>query len=147
MSYTNLNYHLIFSTKGRRPVIGPDLMPRLREYIGGIIRNLGGQMLTANGPQDHIHIATILNQKMAMMDILKEIKGDSSRWVHQTIGQRDFAWQDGYAGFTVSHSVMPKVVAYVHGQVEHHKKQTFKEEFIEFLDRHGVKYDPKYVWA
>ena len=147
MSYIDLNYHLIFSTKDRRRVIDIDLMPKLREYIGGIIRNLGGRMQAANGPEDHIHIAAILSQKLALMDVLKEIKQSSSKWVHQTIGQRDFAWQDGYAAFSVSHSVMSKVIAYIQRQVEHHKKQTFQEELIEFLKRHEVEYDERYIFA
>jgi REP element-mobilizing transposase RayT len=71
MSYTHLNYHLVFSTKDRRAWPGPQVMPPLREYLGGIIRNLGGQMLAANGPADHVHVATILNQKRPLMDLLK----------------------------------------------------------------------------
>jgi len=147
MSYINLNYHLVFSTKDRRRVIGIDLMPRLREYVGGIIRDLCGRMLAANGPEDHIHIAAILDQKNALMEVLKQVKASSSEWVHSTVGQRDFAWQDGYAAFSVSHSVMPRVIAYIGRQVEHHKEQTFQEELIEFLRRHEVQYDERYIWA
>jgi REP element-mobilizing transposase RayT len=147
MSYINLNYHLIFSTKDRRPLIGADLMPRLREYIGGIIRGLGGRMLIANGAPDHIHIATSLDQKTALMEVLKQVKAGSSEWVHQEIRQADFAWQDGYSAFTVSHSAMPQVVAYIQGQAEHHKKRSFQEELIEFLKRHEVKYDERYIFA
>jgi putative transposase len=148
MSYTNLNYHLVFSTKQRRPLIGPDVMPRLREYVGGIIRNMGGQMLSANGVADHLHVATVLNQKFALMDVLKEIKGSSSEWIHQTFpAMRDFAWQEGYAAFTVSHSIVPAVMAYVASQVDHHKASTFEEEFVQFLNRHGIKFDPRYVFA
>jgi putative transposase len=146
MSQTDLNYHLVFSTKNRRRIIGPDLMPQLREYIGGIIRNLGGRMQAANGPEDHIHIAAVLSQKLALMDVLQEIKQSSSRWIHRTVGQRDFAWQDGYAAFTVSHSVLPKVIAYIQGQVKHHKKKTFQEELIEFLKKHEVEYDERYIF-
>ena len=147
MSYINLNYHLIFSTKERCPSITTELMLRLGPYIGGIIRQIDGQMLTSNGPGDHIHIATILNQKTAIMDVLRKIKGSSSEWIHTTFpDMRDFAWQDGYAAFTVSHSAMPKVVDYIKGQIEHHKKLTFQEELIQFLNRHGVKYDERYIW-
>ncbi|HUT59211.1 MAG TPA: IS200/IS605 family transposase [Phycisphaerae bacterium] len=147
MSYIDLNYHMIFSTKHRRPVIGPEFMPRLREYIGGILRNLGGSMLAANGPADHIHIAARLDQKAATMDVLKEIKGSSSQWIHETVGQSDFAWQDGYAAFTVSHSGVAQVVAYIQRQLEHHRKQNFQEELIEFLRRHEIEYDERYIWS
>jgi REP element-mobilizing transposase RayT len=71
MSYTQLNDHLVFSTQDRGLWLGPEVMQRLREYLGGIIRNLGGQMLAANGPADHVHVATILNQKRPLMDLLK----------------------------------------------------------------------------
>ena len=147
MSYIDLNYHMIFSTKNRRPVIGSELMPRLREYVGGILRNLGGSMLAANGPADHIHITARLDQKTAPMDVLKEVKGSSSQWIHESVGQSDFAWQDGYAAFTVSHSGVAQVVAYIQRQVEHHKKQTFQEELIEFLQRHEIDYDERYIWS
>jgi REP element-mobilizing transposase RayT len=147
MSHIDLNYHFIFSTKDRRPQIGADLMPQLREYIGGIIRNLGGSMAAANGPQDHIHIAAALSQKLTIMDVLQDIKQSSSAWVHQTVGDRHFRWQDGYAAFTVSHSVMPQVIAYIQKQVEHHREQTFQEELIGFLKRHEVEYDERYIFA
>jgi REP element-mobilizing transposase RayT len=146
MSYTQLNYHLVFSTKDRRPWLGPEVMPRLREYLGGIIRNLGGQMLAANGPADHVHLATILNQKRPLMEVLQELKQISSKWIHQEFPDlRAFAWQDGYAAFTVSHSGMPQVVAYIAQQVPHHHRQTFVEELIALLERHGVQYDERYI--
>ena len=146
MSYTQLNYHLVFSTKDRRPWLGPEVMPRLREYLGGIIRNLGGQMVAANGPADHVHLATILNQKRPLMDILQELKQSSSKWIHQEFPDlRAFAWQDGYAAFTVSHSGMPQVVEYIAQQVPHHRRQTFVEELIALLERHGVQYDERYI--
>jgi len=147
MSYINLNYHLVFSTKQRQPFITNEMMSRLAPYIGGIIRQMDGQLIIANGPEDHLHIAAILNQKRALMDVLQDIKGGSSEWIHETFPEmREFTWQEGYAAFSVSHSVMPKVVEYIRGQAEHHKKMTFQEELIEFLNRHGVKYDEHYIW-
>ena len=146
MSYTQLNYHLVFSTKDRRSWLGPEIMPRLREYLGGIIRNLGGQMLAANGSGDHVHVATVLNQKRPLMEILQELKQSSSKWIHQEFPDlRAFAWQDGYAAFTVSHSGMPQVVEYIAQQVPHHHRQTFVEELIALLERHGVQYDERYI--
>ena len=128
-------------------MIAPERMPRLGEYVGGIIRELGGQMLAANGPADHMHIVTILNQKLALMDVLKTIKANSSGWVHETFpDMQDFAWQDGYAAFTVSHSATEQVVEYVRRQAEHHRKMSFQEELIELLKRHGVEYDERYIW-
>ena len=146
MSYTQLNYHLVVWTKDRRSWLGPEIMPRLREYLGGIIRNLGGQMVAANGPGDQVHVATILNQKRPLMEILQELKQSSSKWIHQEFPDlRAFAWQDGYAAFTVSHSGMPQVVEYIAQQVPHHHRQTFVEELIALLERHGVQYDQRYI--
>ena len=146
MSYTQLNYHHVFSTKDRRPWLGPEVMPRLREYLGGIIRNLDGQMVAANGPADHVHVATILNQKRPLMEVLQELKQSSSKWIHQEFPDlRAFAWQDGYAAFTVSHSGMPQVVECIAQQVPHHRRQTFSKELIALLERHGVQYDERYI--
>jgi REP element-mobilizing transposase RayT len=146
MSFTKLQYHLVFSTKERRPAIAPELMPRLVPYLGGIIRNLGGQMLAANGTSDHMHVAAILTQKTALMDVLMRIKADSSGWIHSTFPEhRDFAWQDGYSAFSVSESVMPSVCSYAAGQAQHHSKMTFEQELIAMLEAHQIAYDPKYL--
>jgi REP element-mobilizing transposase RayT len=138
---------LVFSTKDRRPLIPADRMPRLREYFGGIIRELGGRMFTANGPEDHIHIATILTQKLAVMEVLRIIKANSSKWIHETFSDMaSFAWQDQYAGFTFAQSGTAQVVAYIDRQIEHHRKVTFQEELIALLEKHEIPYDPKYIW-
>lgn len=123
-----------------------DVMPRLGEYIGGIIRNMNGLPIAVNGPQDHIHIAAFLNQKTSLMDAIKEIKQSSSHWLRSDVGLTDFQWQEGYAAFSVSESVMPHVTSYIQGQVDHHKKKSFQDELIEFLERHHVQYDRRYVF-
>ncbi len=147
MSYISLKYHLVFSTKDRKPFLPVEIMSRLGPYVGGIIRDLHGDMLAANGPADHIHIATILDQKVPLMDVLGRIKANSSKWIHQTFdGLADFAWQEGYAAFSVSHSASDQVIQYVRRQIEHHSKMDFKQELRALLDRHGIVYDEKYLW-
>jgi len=146
VSYANLNYHIVFSTKERRPWIGGELRERLPEYIGGIVRNLEGHLVAANGPEDHIHLAAVTSPKLAVMEFVKRIKANSSGWIHKEFpGLSEFAWQDGYAAFSVSRSVLPRVVQYIEAQREHHRKTTFKEELIALLKRHGVEYDERYV--
>ena len=114
MSYTNLNYHIVFATKGRRPFLSPQHMPRVREYIGGIVRELRGRMLAANGPADHLHVALTADASTALADLVRTIKSNSSRWIRRTLpGLARFGWQDGYSAFSVSHSGVGKVVAYV----------------------------------
>jgi putative transposase len=146
MSYSELGYHIVFATKDRRPSIPAEVMPRLSEYIGGIIREMEGQMLTANGCADHVHVAAIASPKSAPMDFIKTIKCNSSRWLHQTFRDMGgFAWQEGYGLFSVSHSALPDVIGYVRRQQEHHAKMTFREEFIALLKKHGIEYDERYV--
>ena len=146
MSYTSLIYHIAFATKDRRPQVTDELRPRLCQYIGGIIRDEGGQMLEANGPADHIHVAAIVPPTVAIASFLRDLKAGSSRWVHDTFANgRDFGWQDGYAAFTVSRSGLPKLLAYIRNQQEHHKTVTFREELIALLERHGIEYDERYL--
>jgi REP element-mobilizing transposase RayT len=122
------------------------MMPRLAGYVGGIIRDLGGTLLDANGPEDHIHLATILPPTRAVADVMRDIKAGSSGWIKKEFpGMRDFAWQDGYAAFSVSQSVMPSVIGYFRSQQEHHKKMTFMEELTRLLKKHGIQFDPQHL--
>jgi len=146
MSYVNLNYHLITATKERKAFITAEIRERLVKYIGGIIRNLDGALIEANGPEDHLHMAVILNARHTVSDVMREIKAHSSGWVHETFpGLRVFGWQDGYAAFSVSHSQLPAVVEYIRRQLEHHHKMTFEEELAKLLKLHAVEFDPKYL--
>ena len=146
MSYTRLLYHIVFSTKDRAPFLSTDMGPRLVEYIGGIVRRHEGRLIACNGPKDHLHLAAILGPKFALMDVVKEVKRGSSKWIHEEFDNlRDFAWQDGYAAFSVSHSVLPRVVGYIETQNEHHRKLSFKEELTVLLKRHGIEYDERYL--
>jgi len=146
MSHTSLQYHIAFSTKERRRFLDPEIMPRLASYIGGTIRGLGGTLLGANGPDDHIHLAAILPPTRAVADVLRDIKASSSGWLRGEFpGMRDFGWQDGYAAFSVSHSVMPRVLDYIRGQQEHHRRLTFDQEIARMLQQHGIEFDPRYL--
>jgi len=146
MSYTSLFYHVVFSTKDRRPLLSEELLPRACEYMGGIIRNMRGKMLAANGSADHVHLAALLRPTAAIADVVRDVKANTSGWIHQTLPNlRAFRWQDGYAAFTVSRSVVPEVVAYIRKQEAHHRKMTFQEELIGLLERHGVEYDERYI--
>jgi REP element-mobilizing transposase RayT len=146
-SFACLHYHLIFSTKDRRPLITPDLQPRLYEYIGGILRDTESALLAAGGMPDHVHLLVRLDKQLSISDALRVIKTNSSKWVHETFPEHAaFAWQSGYAAFTVSLSGLPEVKAYLAGQAEHHRMRSFQEEFIAFLKKHGLEYDEKYLW-
>jgi REP element-mobilizing transposase RayT len=100
------------------------------------------------GIEDHIHALVMAPPALAPFEIAKYLKGDSSKWIHEEFPDlQDFAWQDGYSAFTVSKSNAPLVVSYIQNQREHHRTQTFQEEYLEFLKKHGVEYDERYLWG
>jgi REP element-mobilizing transposase RayT len=145
-SYTNLLYHIIFSTKDRRPLITDAYQPRLYEYIGGTIRGLGGISLELNGTDDHVHLLTKLRPDKSLSDVLRELKANASGWMHDIFPElSDFSWQRGYGAFTVSQSNVEEVRRYIAGQKEHHAKISFRDEFIQFLKANGIEYDERYV--
>ncbi|MBM3980168.1 MAG: IS200/IS605 family transposase [Planctomycetes bacterium] len=146
-SYTSLHYHLVFSTKNRVRAITADIEPRLWEYMGGIVRDLGGTPIEIGGIEDHVHLLVTLRQDRALMDVVREIKAGSSGWVHETFAVAGaFWWQDGYGAFTVSRSKRDTVAAYIANQEQHHKKRTFEAEFRRLLERHEVAFKEEYLF-
>jgi len=146
-TYTKLYYHLVFSTKHRAELITSAIEEELYNYLGGIVRSVGGVCVEIGGMPDHVHILAILPPKVALSDALREIKAGSSKWINETkAGPTKFAWQDGYAAFTVSRSQLDSAARYVRDQKLHHTQRDFKSEFLELLEKHGVEYDPRYVW-
>jgi len=146
-SYTCLHYHLVFSTQNRNPVITPKLQPRLWEYLGGIVRGEGGIPIQIGGIADHVHLLVTLRQQPAISEFLRQLKAVSSGWVHDNFPEvTGFWWQTGYGAFTVSHSVIDSVKAYIENQEEHHKTRTFQEEYRMLLIKHRIKFDEEYIW-
>jgi REP element-mobilizing transposase RayT len=145
-TFTSIHLHLIFSTKNRRPLLTPHIKPRLFDYMGGIIRNKDGASLLINGPDDHVHILARIPTTISISDFLRDLKGDSSLWVHDELAQRDFAWQTGYAAFSVSKSSLEDVRTYIANQEEHHRHVSFQDEYLAFLKRHEIDYDPRFVF-
>lgn len=145
-TFSCLFTHIIFSTKHRERLIAPESAERLYAYMGGIIREERCVLLAAGGIPDHVHLLVSLHPTVAVANLLRVLKTNSSSWAHDTLGFAEFGWQDGYGAFSVSKSAVDQVRAYIANQEEHHRRKTFEEEFIEFLDRHGVEYDPKYVF-
>ena len=145
-SYTNLLYHIVFSTKDRQPLITDAYESRLHDYIGGTIRNLGGVSLGINSTEDHVHVLAKLRPDKAVSDVLRDLKANASGWMHDVFPElKDFSWQRGYGAFTVSASNVAKVQDYIARQKEHHQKQSFRDEFIEFLKANGIEYNEKYI--
>ncbi|MFY9618870.1 MAG: IS200/IS605 family transposase [Pyrinomonadaceae bacterium] len=145
-SYTNLLYHIVFSTKDRRPLITPDYQVRLYDYLGGTIRKAGGISLELNGTEDHIHLLARLRPDCALSDILRDLKANATGWMHDVFPSlKNFSWQRGYGAFTVSQSNVKEVRNYIARQKEHHRKTSFRDEFIQFLQANGIEYDPRFV--
>ena len=145
-SYTNLLYHIVFSTKDRRPIIASEYESRLYDYIGGTIRGVGGISLELNGTEDHIHLLAKLRPDHALSDVLRDLKANASGWMHDVFPVlKDFSWQRGYGAFTVSQSNVEEVRRYIIRQKEHHEKVSFRDEFIQFLTANGIEYDERYI--
>jgi len=146
-SYISSLMHCVFSTKERAPLIDSELELRLWPYIGGIARENRMRALAIGGTTDHVHALLSLPSSMAVAKGVQLIKGGSSKWVHDTFpAYQTFAWQEGYGAFSVSSSQMEKTIAYIDAQKEHHRKRSFEEEFLEFLEKHRIEYDPRYVF-
>jgi len=146
-SYVSNLMHCTFSTKERYPWIDADLELRLWPYIGGIARENRMKALAIGGIFDHLHALLSLPSTMSFAKAVQLIKGGSSKWIHDEFRHlRKFEWQEGYGAFSVSASQLERTIAYIGRQKEHHRKRTFKEEFITLLDRHHVVYDPRYVF-
>ena len=146
-SFTCLHYHLVFSTKHRSPLITPELRPRLWEYLGGMVRGLHGIPIQIGGIEDHVHLLVTLRQETALAVFMRELKAGSSRWVHDTFPAiAGFWWQAGYGAFTVSHSAVDAVMLYIFKQEEHHKTQSFQDEYRTLLIKHDIPFDEQYLW-
>lgn len=144
---TSLMVHLVFSTKHRARLITPEIEPELYAYLGGIARNHGACLMAAGGDGDHVHLLVSQSKNVALSVLLNELKKSSSKWI-KTQGREfaNFYWQEGYGAFSVGASQVPAVRAYLARQKEHHRKRTFQEELIEFLQKYGVEYDERYMW-
>ena len=145
-THLSLHYHIIFSTKNRTPIIAAAWRERLYAYLGGVVRNMGGVAEAVGGVNDHVHLLIGLRATHCLADAVRDVKAVSSRWAHEEMKVADFAWQEGYGAFTVSGSQREQVRDYIARQEDHHKTRTFQEEYVEFLLRHGVDYDERFLW-
>ena len=145
-THLSLHYHIVFSTKDRSPTIVPAWRDRFHAYLGGIVKNVDRVAEVVGGIQDHVHLLPGLRATACLANVVRDVKAVSSRWIHEEIGARGFAWQEGYGAFTVSASQRNQVREYIERQEEHHRKRTFQEEYLELLNRSGVAYDPHHLW-
>ena len=146
-SFTQLTYHVVFATKYRRPTINDAIQERLYEYIGGTLRAKKGHLIEIGGTADHVHILARLSPSLAVADVVRDVKANSSKWMTDQIEVTSrFEWQKGYGAFTVSYSRTQSVQEYIRNQEEHHRTKTFQEEYIEFLKRHKIEFRLEYLF-
>ncbi len=146
-TFSQIYIHAVFAVKGRSSLILDDWEQELYKYISGIVRNKEQKMLAINGMPDHIHFLIGMRPSCCLSDLIREIKKSSNDFIKEKKFTKSvFQWQEGYGAFSYSHSSLNNVIAYINNQKEHHKKQTFKEEYIEFLNKFAVEYKPEYLF-
>ena len=146
-SLSKLFVHIIFHVKNNACAIHPRDKQELFAYIGSIIKDNESIPILINGVEDHVHILCVMSKNIALAKMVEEIKRHSSRWIKTKDKKyRSFAWQGGYGGFSVSPSLHDKTKHYIEKQEEHHKKMTFKEEYLLFLKEYGIEYNEQYLW-
>ena len=142
-TYTQNTLHIIFATKDRRKSIPHDFQPHLWSYVAGICKNHGILAHSIGGADDHIHLLIQLPQTLPLAKAVLTIKSNSSRWAHTQ--DHKFAWQAGYAAFSVSASQLPTVLRYIQNQSAHHKRMPFDAEFLTLLKKHNIPFDPNFA--
>jgi len=145
-TYTQICYHIVFSTKGREPVLKADRREELFRYIWGILKNRQSHLYRINGVEDHLHILTGLHPTVSLADLVKDIKTGSAHWIKKRSVFPLFAhWQDGYAALTHSQGEIDGLIEYIKGQKEHHRRTTFVEEYRKLLLEAGIEFDERYM--
>jgi len=146
-SLSQVILHVVFSTKDRRPWLDPAIRPRLHAYLATLCRDCGCPAYRVGGAADHVHIATRLARTLSQAELLEKIKKTSSAWI-KTQGEQygSFFWQGGYGEFSIGWSQLEELVRYIDGQEQHHRTQTFQEEYRHLLQQYHVEFDERYVW-
>jgi len=147
-SLVQVYLHVVFSTKERRPSLqDSELRERTHAYLAGTCHQLGAPSLIVNGTADHVHILCRLAKVLSVADLIKELKRESSKWVKQECPEAsDFYWQSGYGAFSISPSHVEALKAYIAGQEEHHRQESFQDEFRRLCKKYDVEIDERYVW-
>ena len=146
-TYSNIYIQVVFAVKGRGSLIQHSWEEELYKYISGIVNNKEQKMLAINGMPDHIHFLIGMKPSCCLSDLVREIKKSSNEFINERkFTKLKFQWQDGYGAFSYSHSNLDKVIGYIEKQKEHHKKKTFKDEYIEFLTKFKIDFKSEYLF-
>jgi putative transposase len=146
-TYSQIYIQIVFAVKGRESLIQPEWEERLYKYITGIVQNREQKMLAIHGMPDHIHFLIGMKPNCNLSDLVREVKKSSNDFIKENnLSKFKFNWQEGFGAFSYSHSQLDNVIKYILNQKQHHKKQTFKEEYISFLEKFQVEYKPEYLF-
>lgn len=146
-TYSQLYIHFVFGVQNRKSLIHPDWEEELYKYITGMIQKKGHKMIAINGMPDHLHIFVGYQPKESISELIKVVKGESSKWIREKqIVQGKFRWQEGFGAFSYSRSHICRVYKYIENQKEHHRKKTFMEEYIDLLEKYEIDYDERYIF-
>ena len=146
-TYSQIYIQIVFAVKGRENLIGKNWSDELHKYISGIISNKGQKSIIVNGVSDHIHVFVGLKPSMAISDLVRDIKNNSSNFINDKKFVRNkFSWQEGYGAFSYAQSQIEQVYNYILNQEEHHHKNTFKEEYLDFLQKFEIEYNEKFLF-
>ena len=146
-TYTQLNMHVVFAVKGRENILLNTFRSDLFKYISGILKNIEQFPLAVNGYKDHIHLFFEMQPTKSLSDITRIVKANSSKWINENkFVHRKFSWQEGYGGFSYSRSQRNNVIQYIINQEEHHRKKTFREEYLELLRLFEIDFNEQYIF-
>ena len=146
-TYTQIHIQAIFAVQNRQALIQNEWKDELYKYITGIVQNHNHKMLQINGMPDHLHLFFGMRPTQSISDLMKIVKGDSSKWINEKgFLKTKFSWQAGFGAFSYAKSQVPKVIKYIQNQEEHHKRKTFIEEYVDFLKAFEIDYDERYIF-
>ena len=146
-TYTQIHLQFVFAVKYRKALILPSYKEELYKYITGIIQHYDHKVLAINGVEDHIHIFIGMRPTQSVSDLLQDIKGSSSKWINEKqFLNTKFEWQSGYGAFSYSKSHVQSVIDYIANEEDHHKKESFREEYLKFLRVFEIDYDENYIF-
>jgi putative transposase len=146
-TYTQIYLHIVFSVKGRQNLIQKNWKDELQKYICGIVNGKEQKVYAIGGMPDHIHILLSIKPNIAISDLVRDIKANSSKWINEKgFVLAKFQWQEGFGAFSYAQSQLDTVIAYINNQEQHHKKKTFRDEYMELLEKFDIGYDEKYLF-
>jgi putative transposase len=146
-TYTQIYIHSVFTVQSHDRVIAKTWKDELSKYITGIVQNNGHKLLAVNGVTDHIHLFVGMKPSQSVSDLLQDVKANSSRWINSKhFVKGHFAWQEGFGAFSYAHSQLDSVIKYINNQEEHHKKRSFKEEYLDLLRKFDVDFNDAYLF-